>query len=555
MSASTFIKYSFPSSLLAFASVVSVPIASADSSGKPLSYEANGSCYCTDAVTRSGVAGHILPTPIGGQTITQICSRIGSGPGLQIDNGKYNFSAYSDAQCGHGLSSAQDSGSDENCLGISASGASVCGATGSKWDLAKIFSDQSSVVADGTTTPSAAGDTDATGASESTTTIAQSPVTVTNSDDTAPVIVTAHDSVVTEPVKPTAKVAAIAEQLRAFNQSVQDSQSNTAIEDSTNSPTVAAAHSRSAETSTQPGVSKETFTLDSTEYQELHRESIKASAAKPLAPSSGYLTQEEISELPEAETQAVPNLITHHSAELVVTAEEALPGTTTVIVIEPESPPRQMTQDEIKQLPLLTADDQQVADTTEQIEVPVEPTEPEVAAAITPPTPIVPNEPVSPFKNSRLDYSYVGIAPTSFDFGGTGAEIDASISGNNGVAFIGNAGVAEEYTEASIGLGFYAAPFPHPETDIVFNVGAEFGTFDLGITDLDDTGGFVAAFLRTRPIRRIELTGGARYSSFFGGDAMLVATGIFSFTRAFNLFGKVEVGDNDQFSLGFRYFY
>ena len=213
MSASTFIKYSFPSSLLAFASVVSVPIASADSSGKPLSYEANGSCYCTDAVTRSGVAGHILPTPIGGQTITQICSRIGSGPGLQIDTGKYNFSAYSDAQCGHGLSSAQDtSGSDENCLGVSASGESVCGATGPKWDLAKIFSDQSSVVADGTTTPSAAGDTDATGASESTTTIAQSPVTVTNSDETAPVIVTAHDSVVTEPAKPTAKVAAIAEQ-------------------------------------------------------------------------------------------------------------------------------------------------------------------------------------------------------------------------------------------------------------------------------------------------------------------------------------------------------
>ena len=148
MCASSLFKYLFPSSLIAFASVVSVPIVSANSStgssGQALSYEASGVCYCTDAVTRSGIAGQIMPTPIGGQNITQICSRIGSGPGLQLDNGKYNFSAYSDAQCGHGLSTANDSSADENCLGLSAPGDSVCGATGPKWDLAAAFSDKPS---------------------------------------------------------------------------------------------------------------------------------------------------------------------------------------------------------------------------------------------------------------------------------------------------------------------------------------------------------------------------------------------------------------------------
>jgi len=550
MCASTVIKNSLPSSLIAFVSVVSVPIVSADSSGVALSYEADGACYCTNAVSSSSVAEHILPTPIGGQTIAQICSRIGNGPGLQIDNGKYSHAAYSDTQCGHGLSTTNDgSGTGNNCLGLSASGESVCGRAGPKWDLAQVFSGQPSENTTATQQEYVASTT----ADTSETAIPTAIEPATTIIQTYPV-----DSASEEAVKPTANVAAIAQQLRAFNHSIDTPSSNIGAQSSAYSHTSiepqapAAAHGGAAQTTAQPGVSAESYTLDTTQYQQLHQESIKASEPAPLAPTPEYLTQEEISVLPEAATEPVPNLITHHSSEIIVTAEEALPGTTTVIVIEPESTPRQMTQAEIMQLPLLTTDEQLVADTPA---TPEETEEPTVAAAITPPTPTVPNEPTSPFKRSRLDYSFVSIAPTGFDFGGTGAELDASVSRNNGVALIGNAGIAEEYAEASAGLGFYLAPFPHRHTDVVLAVGAEYGTFDLGITDLDDVGGFIDGYIRTRPLSRFELTGGVRYSSFFDGDTILVGSGLFSFTPELNIFGKFELGDNDQFSLGFRYFY
>jgi len=159
------------------------------------------------------------------------------------------------------------------------------------------------------------------------------------------------------------------------------------------------------------------------------------------------------------------------------------------------------------------------------------------------------------FGSSRLDYGYIGLGPTGYDFGGNGAEVDASVTNDAGLALVASAGVAEEYSEASVGVGTYFSPFPHRASDIVINAGVEFGEFDLGITDFDDFGGYVSGYLRTRPIRRLELTGGGRFSSFFDGDAVFIASGALQLTRSLNAFGKVEIGDNDQFSLGIRLFY
>ena len=86
-------------------------------------------------------------------------------------------------------------------------------------------------------------------------------------------------------------------------------------------------------------------------------------------------------------------------------------------------------------------------------------------------------------------------------------------------------------------------------------MGVETGVFDLGIVDLEDTGGYVGGYIRSRPFSRLELTGGGRYSSYFDGDAVFIASGTFRITNKFNAFSKVEVGDNDQFSFGVRYFY
>jgi len=55
----------------------------ASSNDIALSYEAGGACYCTSAALSSPSASTIVPTPIGGQSIGQICKRIGEGPGHQ----------------------------------------------------------------------------------------------------------------------------------------------------------------------------------------------------------------------------------------------------------------------------------------------------------------------------------------------------------------------------------------------------------------------------------------------------------------------------------------
>jgi len=127
--------------LALFAPLVASGSSTADWNG---SYSANGQCFCAGTVS-SAVGNSIVPTPIGGQTVAQVCQRIGAGPNLKFQGDRYNYPVYKDSQCGHGPFEAGSSRGDESCLG-SMDGKSAdsdsCQPIGPRWDVKQAFSKQ-----------------------------------------------------------------------------------------------------------------------------------------------------------------------------------------------------------------------------------------------------------------------------------------------------------------------------------------------------------------------------------------------------------------------------
>jgi len=106
---------SMPAAVLGFTmtAVVQPLVASEDLWGG--SYAADGSCYCLGTLDQS-FHQTIVPTPVGGQSVRQICQRIGSGPALTRSEGIFNHPVYPDAQCGHGPG-AVSSAEETDCRG------------------------------------------------------------------------------------------------------------------------------------------------------------------------------------------------------------------------------------------------------------------------------------------------------------------------------------------------------------------------------------------------------------------------------------------------------
>ena len=114
------------------------------------SYSANGQCFCVGELP-AAMNATIVPTPIGGQTVAQVCARIGSGPALSKVEGLFNYPVYPDAQCGNGPFTDVSQNASENCLGTldgnAAAQSQTCQPAGSSWDLKSAFSKAPAVAA------------------------------------------------------------------------------------------------------------------------------------------------------------------------------------------------------------------------------------------------------------------------------------------------------------------------------------------------------------------------------------------------------------------------
>lgn len=96
------------------------------------SYAADGQCFCSGSMGQE-IDSRIVPTPVGGQSVAQVCQRIGAGPELRKVNGKYNFTVYPDAQCGHGPFVSQTQ--NQQCVGHLGVAGEDCQAKGPQWDF------------------------------------------------------------------------------------------------------------------------------------------------------------------------------------------------------------------------------------------------------------------------------------------------------------------------------------------------------------------------------------------------------------------------------------
>ena len=105
------------------------------------SYSAQGQCFCVGDLETT-VSSRIVPTPVGGQSVQQICQRLGTGPGLSSIDGLFNHPVYADAQCGHGPALSNAGEVSEDCAGsLDGKGdeSEFCQPIGPKWDLAVAF--------------------------------------------------------------------------------------------------------------------------------------------------------------------------------------------------------------------------------------------------------------------------------------------------------------------------------------------------------------------------------------------------------------------------------
>ncbi len=112
-------------------------VAKADVAPWSGSFAADGQCFCTGSVGRE-IDSRIVPTPVGGQSVAQVCERVGEGPRLQKVNGKFNYTVFEDRQCGHGP--ILDTKADQQCLGHLGVAGEDCAAKGPRWDLDTAYS-------------------------------------------------------------------------------------------------------------------------------------------------------------------------------------------------------------------------------------------------------------------------------------------------------------------------------------------------------------------------------------------------------------------------------
>jgi len=89
--------------------------------------------------------------------------------------------------------------------------------------------------------------------------------------------------------------------------------------------------------------------------------------------------------------------------------------------------------------------------------------------------------------------------------------------------------------------------------DTIFNLNDE---QDPSITvDFSDTGMFFGAASRLVLSQRFELKGGVGYSTFFQGDPTVFGGAYWQLSRQLDLVSRFELGDNDLFGLGVRFYY
>ncbi len=570
------------------------------------SYSAEGQCYCVGVVDE-GVKNTIVPTPIGGQTVSQVCQRIGAGPGLSFDSGQYNHPVYEDAQCGHGPPAAQVTSSsaaaNTQCAGsldgLGQDSAS-CQAIGPEWDVKAAFAKPSaapttspkaeaakpgvtvvstkSAKEDAEAVADAVADADADAAAPQSTSLINKPV-VTSVTVEQP----ADGEIAGKTLKATVISSASTagrklpkrEKLEPFTGKVITIDGRRYMQARENIPT------KGGEPGTRIIVDGSVYLLDNgnIEPADLYRKQAgkaKKPAKKSASNSSKKPVSQSVAKLP---TQPVSKANTAREKIPLAQVKPRIPSTNgrneipvetkTAAVVKPIVEP--VSDIETTRNPIVIVAAPKAS--TPIVKKP-ETTESQVAA-----TNIelkngadTSNDTQVGFLSAlklpasveqRVDsFSYVEAMPVNYDVGGNGFAFKGSTESHSRFHYVGRAAVTNSYQEMMLGGGLYVTPYAANRVTMVLQAGVEHGSFqfdddqDASISaDYSDTGLYVSAATRLVLNHRMELRGGFGYSTFFKGDVSAFGGAYWHITRHLDFVTSFELGDNDLLGLGVRYYY
>ncbi len=559
------------------------------------SYSTGSQCHCVGELG-ADIKNTIVPTPIGGQTVAQVCKRIGAGPGLTEENGEFNHPVYKDPQCGHGPFNG------EITLGNTSDNP-----PGSKWDLKAAFAkkpkaEKPTVAKSDNNSGASAADkqlakTELQGAAKVAAEIAAAKsnigqdkpvvtsVRVQKPSDTAKVQKPVKTTVVstastTEPqlakketLPPfTGKVITIegkrymqarddipAKGGKPGSRIILDGKVYLLDDGSIPPKDLYRRQFGNTKKTTSKAVSRVNNGAKPNKVAVVKQPSTKSfSVAKPVASTSSTANvpdRDGRNQIPRK--PVLPESVTTTAAELsAIEKSESLPTTVArpeTIVVKPELE-REASVAEAE-LPVKNTQEQ-VSAANEELQNSA--TENSVAqvgilSALKLPASV----------RSREDnFSYVEAMPANFDVGGNGVVLKGSTESHSRFHYVGRVAVTDTYQEVMIGGGLYLTPRVADRFTMVLQAGVEHGSFQLEddqdssiSVNYGSSGLYFGAATRMVVNRQMELRGGLGYSTFFKGDLKAFGGAYWHLTPHLDVVSRFELGDNDLLGLGIRYYY
>lgn len=486
------------------------------------SYSADDTCYCAPDVHPS-LRNKIVATPVGGQSIAQVCQRIGTGPGLTLTNGEFNYPVFHDAQCGNGPGGLDH----DDCEGRMRLDDSVCTGAGPAWDLKAAYARPAPPKTEPETKSTAdpkptAGDTDS---------------------DSAGIKFDSEDR-----VEDAAAEAAVARRLatearqRALAESSKRPVENSDLASPQDLPV--------AETTTQVRQTEQVLEQEIAQQSSINNEALPdAETASIVAPVDAYGANPNLPELIELEP--VSDTVTETADVGTFTGEaeavqQSLPASSSSLPEVKTTEPEQVAQDNVdEKAPIALAD----AIAIDKVEQAADPAVIESGAASAVRLP-------SYASLSRETTGYIEPAPVYFDFGGGGASLAGALQVGSSWGLTAQAAVAQEYSEVMAGVRKSFLPRLLNGAEIQVLAGIEHGRIDREDgTPLGETGLIVGGAVGLNIGTKANLIGGINYSSFFEGDPSVFGHFLYRFITNLDFSSRVEGGDNANLRIGLRYHY
>jgi len=468
------------------------------------SYVAEDSCYCVGEQSRY-IDSQIVPTPIGGQSVAQVCKRLSNGPMLQKFNEKFNFTVYPDAQCGNGPFPDAIARGNDQCLGHLGINGEDCATRGPRWNLSEAYAKDATPPVDNST----------------------------NS------LVTGGSRHIKPPVKRTASKTVEAQQ--AENTSVAEIARIRA-----NSKKIARKDQKVEKVQKVKQAQKPV--VPETREQIRARQLVHLEAARKRAELANA---DQINSDQNSVEGLLPQVAAASGdADKAVTKGSTIESAKVKSSISQDTNIASVEADDATPVKPESASKSSLESVAESTKTPAVVKESPTVPALKVPAGLGPVNP---------QYDYFEASPLTYDFGGAGLGIAVSKSSHNRMQYVLKAAAADTYREASIGFGMFFQPAEAERTTLMVRAGLEYGLFnfrnEVVKADLSDTGVFAEFASRYAFTRKFDLQAGVSYSSFFEGDAVVYSAAFYQLTPKLDLTVKSELGDNNLIGFGIRYHY